>query len=61
MTIDITEHDRYVAKVNNLVASGREDLVDEVAEEYALDEPSGREAFWSPTRSEWIVRELLRD
>jgi hypothetical protein len=29
-----TDHDHYVTKINWLVATGRDDLIDEIADEY---------------------------
>jgi hypothetical protein len=51
-----SEHDRYVAKVNSLVAAGRDDLVEEVACQYQANEPSGREAFWAKENPGWPTR-----
>ena len=53
MTTTIRDHDRYVAKVNTLVAAGREDIIDEIVNDYRRTEQSGREAFWQPTCGRW--------
>jgi hypothetical protein len=57
---ELSEHDQYVTKINGLIESGRGELADEVAAEYAGGEPSGRDAFWGATRSGgWHARTLL--
>jgi|BarGraNGADG00212_1021973.scaffolds.fasta_scaffold84843_3 hypothetical protein len=56
MTRQPSEHDRYVAKVNSLVAAGRDELADEVAAQYSRTEPSGRDAFWSGDTPGWPSR-----
>lgn len=57
---ELSEHDQYVTKINSLVESGRDDLVDEVAAEHIRAVPSGRDAFWATTRpGGWLARSLL--
>lgn len=48
---DLSEHDRYVTKINDLIETDRDELVDELADEYHGAEASGREVFWGATRS----------
>ena len=56
----LSEHDRYVTKINSLIESGRDDLIDELAAEHAWSAPSGRDAFWTTTRAGgWFTRSLL--
>lgn len=55
MTRKNREHDRYVAKVNNLVAAGRDDIIEELVSDYEHNELSGREAFWQPAGTGWPV------
>jgi hypothetical protein len=56
---ELSEHDKYVIKINGLIESGRGDLVEEVAAAYRPG-PSGREEFWGARRSGgWLVRTLL--
>lgn len=50
---DSQETDWYVSKVNWLVSHGRDDLIDEIADEFERREPSGREAFWSRDVARW--------
>jgi hypothetical protein len=59
MTIDFAEHDEFVLKLNSLVEADREELIQEIADEYERREPSGREAFWSADRSSWAARGVL--
>jgi hypothetical protein len=59
MTAQFTEHDQYVTKLNAVVHAGRDDLIEEIAEEFERHEPSGRAAFWSTARSGWVARTLL--
>lgn len=49
------EHDRYVDKINWLVTTGRDDLIDEVADQYERPE-SGRVLFWSREQPHWPTR-----
>jgi len=57
---ELSEHDKYVIKINNLIESGRVDLVDEVAADFGQRERSGRDVFWGATRSDgWLARTLL--
>ena len=51
MTTD--EHERYVAKVNNLVATGRDDVIEEMVGNYRSAEASGRDVFWDPATPGW--------
>lgn len=53
MTGKPTEHDRYVAKVNSLVTTGRDDMVDEMVSQYVHNDKSGREAFWCGSQPGW--------
>lgn len=56
---ELSEHDQYVTKINDLIESGRDELVDEVAAQYDRPEPSGRTAFWDTTRSAgWLTRTM---
>ena len=41
MTTTVRDHDRYVAKVNNLVAAGRDDTIDEMVRDLEDAERSG--------------------
>ena len=59
MTKHPSEHDRYVAKVNGLIAAGRDELADEVAAQYVPAE-SGRDAFWTGTNPRWPGRDGRR-
>lgn len=59
MTAESTEHDQYVTKLNAVVAAGRDELIEEIAEEFERREPSGRAAFWSTARTGWVARTLL--
>ncbi|MDP9094238.1 MAG: hypothetical protein M3N95_15215 [Actinomycetota bacterium] len=56
MTRRPRERDRYVAKVNSLVAAGRDDLVEEITSQYKETESSGREAFWAKETPGWPTR-----
>jgi hypothetical protein len=53
MTAQLSEHERYVAKVNNLVASGRDDMIEEMVGQYVRREMSGRDAFWFGSTPGW--------
>lgn len=53
MTTTVRDHDRYVAKVNNLVAAGRDDTIDEMVRDLEDAERSGREAFWQADDRGW--------
>lgn len=59
MTAESTEHDQYVTKLNAVVAAGRDELIEEIAEEFERCEPSGRAVFWSTARTGWVARTLL--
>ncbi|HEV7193514.1 MAG TPA: hypothetical protein VGN35_09935 [Jatrophihabitantaceae bacterium] len=54
MTRKSPDHDRYVAKVNSLVTTGRDDMIDEMVSDYARTQESGREVFWDARRG-WPV------
>ncbi len=56
----LSHDDRYVTKINSLIESGRDDLIDEVVAERGWSAPSGRDAFWTTTRpGGWFTRSLL--
>jgi hypothetical protein len=56
----LSHHDQYVTKINSLVESGRDDLIDEVVADHDWPAPSGRDAFWTTTRpGGWFTRSLL--
>ena len=40
MSDEISEHDKYVSKINWLVRNGREDLIDEIADQFERSEPN---------------------
>lgn len=60
MTKKSNDHDRYVAKVNSLVATGRDDMIDEMVQDYARTATSGRDAFWDGPALGWPLAMLSR-
>jgi hypothetical protein len=56
MSDEISEHDKYVSKLNWLVRNGREDLIDEIADQFERSEPTGREVFWNALEPGWPFR-----
>ncbi len=53
---DSDNADQYISKINWLVQTGREDLIDEIADEFERRPRPGRDAFWSRDLARWPGR-----
>lgn len=53
-----SDHNYYVAKINWLVSTGRDDLIDEIADQFERPTRSGWETFWTRRTVERTERRI---